>query len=233
MNKIIINRLKDLENIFIEKGSKQEKEKKEKYLLNKFPFYGLKKPQLKELSKEFLFFVKKQDKQIIVEIILYLSKKDEREWIYVIIFIFENNLKKFNEKDDLYLIKDLITINSWWDSVDSYSGIVLSKILLKFNNKKVTNDFLIELNSSENIWLQRSSLLGQLKFKNKWDFELQKRLILNVASNKDFWIQKAIGWTLREFAKNNAEDLVVNFIEKNKNKLSNLAAKEALRNIIK
>ncbi len=231
MNKNIFEKINELEKILINNSSKEEKEKKEKYLLNKFIHYGFKKDNLKLFSKEFLFFVKSKDKEVIKEIIKLLSKKLERDWIYIIIFIFESNLKIFKEKSDLYFIKELIIINSWWDSVDSYAGTILSKLLLMFHDKETIEKFLLELNKSENIWLQRSSLLGQLKFKTKWDFELQKKLILNVCNNKEFWIQKAIGWTLREFTRKNDQYLVQKFVEENKEKLTNLAIRESLRNI--
>jgi 3-methyladenine DNA glycosylase AlkD len=78
-------------------------------------------------------------------------------------------------------------------------------------------------NNSDNIWLNRSSLLFQLKYKTGTDTDLLGRYIKNLSSSKEFFIRKAIGWVLREYSKTNAA-WVRDFIRDNK--LAALSIKE-------
>jgi 3-methyladenine DNA glycosylase AlkD len=83
-------------------------------------------------------------------------------------------------------------------------------------------------NKSSNIWLQRSSLLFQKNYKKETDAELLSRYILNLRSSKEFFIQKAIGWMLREYAKTDA-GWVVDFV--NNNELAPLSKREAMKHL--
>ena len=78
--------------------------------------------------------------------------------------------------------------------------------------------------NSDNIWLNRTCLIFQLKYKNEVDFELLKSLIVQYQPNKEFFIQKAIGWSLRQYSKFNPE-AISTFI--NDIQLEGLAKREA------
>lgn len=82
--------------------------------------------------------------------------------------------------------------------------------------------------NSDNLWLNRSVLLFQLGYKKQTDFELLKVLCIQHQSSTAFFIQKAIGWSLREYAKTNSE-AVKNFVLVNN--LKPLSKKEALKNL--
>ena len=79
---------------------------------------------------------------------------------------------------------------------------------------------------SNNIWLQRSAVLFQLKYKQQLDTELLSYVINNLLGSKEFFINKAIGWILREYGKTNPK-WVLEFIDKTT--LSNLSRREAVR----
>lgn len=79
---------------------------------------------------------------------------------------------------------------------------------------------------SENIWLQRTCLIFQLRYKKETDFELMQSYIIRLAAQKEFFIRKAIGWALRQYAKENPE-AVKDFIARQE--LSNLSKREALK----
>ncbi|MFN4150372.1 MAG: DNA alkylation repair protein, partial [Candidatus Sericytochromatia bacterium] len=83
------------------------------------------------------------------------------------------------------------------------------------------------LNEVENIWQNRISILFQLHYKNKTNRDLLSKYILNHSNSKEFFIQKAIGWSLREYYKTNPE-WVIDFV--NNNDLKPLSKREALKN---
>ncbi|GAM75112.1 DNA alkylation repair enzyme [Vibrio ishigakensis] len=66
----------------------------------------------------------------------------------------------------------------------------------------------------------------QLKFKQETDIELLFELIKENQTDNEFFIQKAIGWALREYSKTDA-DCVIEFIESQQ--IEGLAKREGLK----
>jgi 3-methyladenine DNA glycosylase AlkD len=120
----------------------------------------------------------------------------------------------------------LIITNSWWDSVDFLAKYLLGNYLLQFPEE--TDSVILKFSNSENMWLNRSAILFQLGYKEKTNFDVLKSVCEKHKTSTEFFIQKAIGWALREYAKTNPET-VRNFVS-NFN-LKKLSEKEALKNI--
>jgi 3-methyladenine DNA glycosylase AlkD len=129
--------------------------------------------------------------------------------------------KKLWTRDTIKLIEYCIVHKSWWDTVDYLNSYGSGMYFKKFPELKeaLTSGW----NRSGNIWLNRSSLLFQLKYKTETDTELLGRYIKRLSSSKEFFIQKAIGWVLREYSKTDAA-WVRRFIRENK--LAALSVKE-------
>ncbi|WPR70631.1 DNA alkylation repair protein [Flavobacterium sp. NG2] len=197
-----------------------------KYMKNKFPFFGIKTPDRRQL----LSVLWKENKQEIQsnprKIARILFSKPEREFHYCAIEILIKELKNNFQEDDIHLIEELITTNSWWDSVDTISKYILGGYLSQFpqNITKIISKF----SKSNNLWLNRSTILFQLGYKTKTDFELLKKICITHQNSKEFFIQKAIGWALREFAKTDSQ-AVKEFVLVNN--LKPLSRKEALKNL--
>jgi len=189
-----------------------------KYMKNKFPFLGIKTPERKELSKDFLK-ERKKDKEVDWEFIFHCFELPEREFQYLAISYMDTVKNLFTIKD-MDNIERIIKTKSWWDSVDSISHIV-GYICLKYNEvrEKYVNKWIY----SENIWLKRVSILFQLKYKEKTDTEFLTKAILNNAETNEFFVDKAIGWALREYSKTNKK-WVREFI--NNSRLSKLSIRE-------
>ncbi len=128
--------------------------------------------------------------------------------------------------EDIQLIEKLILTNSWWDSVDTIAKYILGEYLLEFPLE--TKNTLERFSKSENMWLNRSAILFQSNYKQKTNSDFLFSECLKQAHSKDFFIQKAIGWALREYAKPNPE-AVKQFVANNN--LKPLSKKEALKNI--
>jgi len=197
-----------------------------KYMRNQFSFFGIKTDERRRVFKEILKENIKEIAENPREIALELYSKPQRELQYCSIEILIKRLKENYKKEDIQLIEKLIITNSWWDSVDTISKYILGEYLLEFplETQKVVERF----SNSENMWLNRSVLLFQLSYKEKTNFDLLKSECEKHKNSKEFFIQKAIGWALREYAKNNP-DAVRNYV--NQANLKPLSAKEALKNI--
>ena len=192
-----------------------------KYMKDKFPFLGLKRPERVALSKEFLK-LKKKDKEIDWEFIFKCYDMPEREFHYLAID-YMDKVKDLFMPNDMGNIEKLIMTKSWWDTVD-YINKIVGYIAMKY--PEVKDNIIRHWIYSDNIWLKRISIIFQLKYKEKTDKEFLKEAVLNNSRTDEFFINKAIGWALREYSKTNKE-WVKDFIENNS--LSNLSVREGSR----
>ena len=199
----------------------------EKYMRNQFMFLGIKTPLRKNLTQQFFKETKIKEEDFQPEFVSSLWQSIEREYQYVAMDYIELSLKKLR-KEDLFLLEELITTKSWWDTADMLAQKAVGKIAS--DHPEVISEIIEEWNKSENMWLQRSALLFQLKYKEHTDEKLLYRFINDHASSKEFFIQKAIGWVLREYSKTNP-DSVKQFISRNQ--LAKLSVREGSKYLTK
>lgn len=196
-----------------------------KYLLNKFEFFGITAPERKILLKQFIsdngLPEKKEFKRVIKELWLL----PQREYQLCAIEVLEKNINTCDE-NHIKLLEHLITNKSWWDTVD----FIAAKLVGRFfeNYPGLTRTYINKWLGSDNMWLQRTAIIFQLKYKKNTDYKLLFSCIQKCSGSKEFFIRKAIGWALREYAKTDPEKVIA-FVENNS--LSPLSKKEALRRI--
>ena len=197
------------------------------YMLNKFEFFGIKSPDRDAIVKPYLRTNNLKNFAELDQVIKELWEMPERELQYFAIDIFTSH-KKLWSQSSIKLIEHCIIHKSWWDTVD---GIASDWLGVHFNQFS-EQTFLItsQWNKSNNIWLQRSSILFQKSYKKNTDTALLASYILHLKDSKEFFIRKAIGWALREYSKTNPE-WVIAFVANNK--LSPLSEKEALKRVTK
>ena len=171
-----------------------------KYLKDRFVCYGIKSPVRNEIQRAWFNEVKKHDINH-WDLIYNLWAKDQREYHYIAVDYLNKLPVKEIEKNDYKKIEELITTNSWWDSVDSIASNFTGKYFRKYPEMK--KKVIVRWRNSDNMWLNRTTLIFQLKYKDDVDFELLKDLILQFQPVKEFFIQKAIGWSLRQYSKYN------------------------------
>lgn len=216
----------NLEAAFQENSHGENAVAMSKYMKNRFTFFGIKTTERRQLFKEVWKANKEEVAKNAREIAVALYAKDQREFHYCAIEILIKELKGKYREHDIDLIEKLLTLNSWWDSVDTISKNILGSYLLEFPEaiaKSITN-----FSNSENMWLNRSAILFQLGYKDKTDFDLLKKICSQHKLSSEFFIHKAIGWSLREYAKTNPEAVKKFVADAN---LKPLSRKEALKNL--
>ncbi|MCB0478604.1 MAG: DNA alkylation repair protein [Crocinitomicaceae bacterium] len=214
--------IKQIQSSFQESRNPEIAPAMEAYMKNHFKFLGIKSPDRRELARQFGPELRKWNQQELIDLCLQLWKLEEREYQYLALDILKWKYKKPQEKD-LQWIKELIVSKSWWDTVDLLASHTLGLYLISFPEKRVSisNDWI----QSDHLWLQRSTLIFQLKYKNVTDTDLLFQNILRLNSNRDFFIQKAIGWSLRELSKTDKR-LVQQFLDAHP-EIDKLARREA------
>ncbi|MDR6844368.1 DNA alkylation repair protein [Flavobacterium granuli] len=221
-----MNFIPSLEKAFTENSNAENAVAMSKYMKNNFQFFGIKTEERRQIFKKIWIENQKEVSDNPREIALFLYSKKERELHYCALEILIKSMKKNYIKEDIQLIEKIIINNSWWDSVDVIAKFILGDYLQQFPLE--TNAVISHFSNSENMWLNRSVILFQLGYKEKTNFDLLKSVCEKHKTSTEFFIQKAIGWALREFAKTDSE-AVENFVSVSK--LKKLSKKEALKNI--
>jgi len=216
--------INDLFKSFKENADEQQAAKMKAYMKNLFPFLGIPSPKRKELSKEFLTSSKKAN-QVEWNFVNECWEMPEREFQYLAINYLEV-VSKLLTTLDVHLIREIAIKKSWWDTIDGLDKVVGS-IALKHPE---VNSILLEWSTDENMWLRRIAIDHQLSRKEKTDAELLEQIIINNLGQSEFFINKAIGWSLREYSKTNP-NWVKSFLNKYKDKLNTLSFKEASKYI--
>lgn len=192
------------------------------YMKGHFPFFGIKTPLRRELLKEHIAIHGKPLLEELPSITRSAFSLPEREMHQVALDLMMKAAKKMGPHD-LPLVEDLITTKSWWDTVDALAVNVVGVILKRY--PKEINTWNAHWMHSNDLWLNRTALLFQLKWKEEIDEKLMFANIDSLATHPDFFIRKAIGWVLREYS-STAPDSVRAFVSSRS--LSPLSVREAL-----
>lgn len=193
------------------------------YLRNQFDFYGVSSPEQQLIRKEVFMEAGVPSPDQVEPMIHELWALPQREYQYFGLFLVEKTIKKA-DKDFIPVLEFMIVNKSWWDTVDMIATHHVATHFRRFPD--LIPAFIHKWLFSGNIWLQRTAILFQLKYKEKTDTSLLFDLITQLAGHKDFFIRKAIGWALREYSKTDPEK-VMGFV--NDQALSPLSKREALK----
>lgn len=196
------------------------------YMRNKFEYLGIKSPLRRELTKPFLTKSSLPSLKEIWPIVRELWNQPEREYQYFAME-FASRYSRSVEKNWIDQYESLIVSKSWWDTVDFIAATLVGHYFKVFPDmiESVTRRWM----RSGNIWLQRTCLIFQLKYKDDVNTDLLSSFIKELCTSKEFFITKAIGWSLREYSKRNPS-WVLDFVQNNT--LQPLSRREALKRII-
>ena len=195
-----------------------------KYMQDKFRFLGVRGATRTEIYKKY-FPDARKTKIIDWDFVESCWNKEEREFQYVVVYYLKA-MQKFLKREDISRLKYLIVTKSWWDTVDLLAKVVGSLII----RIEGYDQIMLEWSKDSNIWLRRVAILYQLSLKDKVDEIILDKILVNNLGDNEFFINKAVGWALRDYSKYNPE-WVREFIKKNKDNMANLSIREASKYI--
>ena len=167
------------------------------YMKHKFSFLGIKSPERKGILRKVVNNHKTELKDQLDLIVKDLYALQEREYHYCAMEICARFKKRQYQLSDIALVEILITTHSHWDTVDFIAKHIYGQYLKE--HPEQVNLTVEKFTNSENMWLNRSAILFQLGYKETTDSDLLFALCDQHKSSKEFFIQKAIGWSLREY----------------------------------
>ena len=138
----------------------------------------------------------------------------------------------FQTPESLPLYWHMVVTGAWWDLVDEIAAHLVGGIL-RSHPDEVTPTIRAWA-TDEDLWLRRTAILAQIRFKDATDTDLLAEVLeANLEDSlhgKQFWIRKAVGWSLRSYAPTDA-DFVLRFAREHRDRLSGLSLREALKHL--
>jgi len=215
-----------LKKLYLQNANPAQAVPMKRYMRDQFEYLGIKTPQREALANK---FIKENGLPPIAQldtILRDLWSLPQREFQYTatnILGRFENKL----EAEFITTIEYLLVTKSWWDTVDVLAGHAIGTQFKRFPAVKAK--YLKKWRKSDNFWLRRTTLLFQLGYKKETDFDLLCELVYENLGSDEFFINKAIGWALRQYAWTDPKP-VKKFVKATK-ELHPLSRREALKNI--
>jgi 3-methyladenine DNA glycosylase AlkD len=215
--------LRSLRTHFERHGHPEHAPAMERYLRHQFQCLGIKTPERTTLFKQFVREQGLPELNALPAVLLALWALPQREFQYVGCDLLEHFRKQLTP-DLLLTVEQLITTRSWWDTVDSLAIHTVGTLCHRY--PEAGSAAIEAWRCSDNIWLRRTTLLFQLMYKTETDQSLLFALIQDNAASQEFFLQKAIGWALREYSKTHAQ-AVEAFVATHR--LAPLSRREALK----
>src|SRR6202011_3349901 len=199
------------------------------YMKTSMPFYGVPTPEREQIHRELNARFVISNRKDYEHAVLGLWMLPHREEKYFAIAV-ARNFRDFIVPESMPLYRRLIEEGAWWDTVDEVAAHLVGTVLL--HHRKDIAQIMDRWIAETDTWIRRAAIISQLTHKDKTDHARLFRYSLAQAAEKEFFIRKAIGWALRQYAYT-APDRVRDFITKNRIKLSPLTYREASRVLIK
>ncbi|CAM5479315.1 DNA alkylation repair protein OS=Streptomyces tendae OX=1932 GN=GUR47_30185 PE=4 SV=1 [Streptomyces tendae] len=196
------------------------------YMRDVAPFLGLTSPVRRSLSRTVLAGVPRPDEADCTAVALRCWRLPEREYHYFAVDYLRRYVTHCSS-DFLAVARYLLTTAPWWDTVDLLAAHVVGGLVAADRGLIADMDAWIE---DEDLWLVRAALLHQLRHKERTDTDRLFGYCLRRSGHGDFFVRKAVGWCLREYAKTDA-DAVRAFVAEHRTRLAPLSAREALRTV--
>lgn len=193
------------------------------YMRDQFEFLGIKSKPNGELQRQFYAEHGLPAVEELDAVLRDLWALPQREFQYAAVGLL-SKMQKTLPPDFVQTMEYLIVTKSWWDTVDSLAAHLVGAHFKRC--PEVRQAVLPEWRASDNFWLRRTCLLFQLDYKNETDFDLLKDIIRENLGSREFFINKAIGWALRQYTRIDPEG-VREFVSSTP--LHPLSSREALK----
>jgi 3-methyladenine DNA glycosylase AlkD len=196
------------------------------YMRHQFPFLGITSPQQTQLNRTILAGLARPDEADLVAVAEGCWALDEREFQYFACAYLRRHVKVGTPRL-VPVVRSLIVTKSWWDTVDTLAAHTIGPLVAAHPSLVSTMDEWIE---DENMWLVRTAILHQLQYKDRTDAQRLFRYCSTRAGHPDFFIRKAIGWALRQYAHTDS-DAVRGYLDRAAAILSPLSVREASKHL--
>ncbi len=190
------------------------------YMRGKFIFYGIAAPKRRALYRDFLKAEKKNG--AVDYAFLDRCWADEHREFQYVVFDYLTALENFLTYDDIFVMGKYVRTKQWWDTIDFFDEIIGG---IGLRDGRV-NGLMLDWSLDGDFWVRRIAIDHQLGRKEKTDAALLEKIIVNNLGSNEFFVNKAIGWALRDYSKTNPA-WVKDFLSRHGGEMSKLSLREA------
>lgn len=208
-----------------ERSNLERAAKMKAYMRDKFEFFGIMATERKEIAKPYFLKENRPDVDDLKGIVLTLWDVERREVQQLAMELVEKYKKELNATH-FELLEKMIIKKSWWDTVDYIAATLVGNLVRRFPEEG--KKWIEKWRYSGNMWLVRTTMIFQLKYRDEVDEDLLFSIIRENSEDKEFFIRKAIGWALRQYGRE-MPDRVRWFVDNHE--LSGLSRREALKHL--
>lgn len=201
------------------------------YMKNRFEFLGIPAPERRKACVDIIRQLKTADADQLLAVATDLWACKEREYQYLAVDILARHYRRLRPEDVPALLA-LAQQKSWWDSVDGLAGVLGDLLRLHLTGDREIQKTMDAALLHEDFWVRRIALLHQLGWREKTDVDRLCRYALTLAGEDEFFIRKAIGWALRDYAWHDPA-MIKTFLDQHKDQFSALTQREASKNLEK
>ncbi len=196
------------------------------YLRDQFPFLGLAAPAQRALARTVVAGLPRPDEAVLRAVALGCWRLDEREYQYFACDWLRTHVR-VPGPGFLATLRTLITTKPWWDTVDPLATRVVGGLVTRHPQLVAQMD---AWSAGPDRWLVRTAILHQLHRGDRTDTERLFGYCSRQAGHPDFFVRKAIGWALRQYARTDP-GAVRAYVDRERDRLSPLSAREATKHL--
>lgn len=218
-----------------EAGDPDRAAQQQRYLRSELPFVGLGAPELKALLRPLVVehrFIDRGSCEAAVQE-LWDDATHREEWYAAVALLRHRTYGEWVDPDLLPLLEHLVRTGAWWDVVDEIASHLVGQVL-RDHRAVVTPVMEAWSADPDSLWVRRAAMLAQLRHGEDTDTDLLARVLVanldDTAYGKEFFIRKALGWALRQYARTDAA-WVQTFVATHADRLSGLSRREALKHL--
>ena len=202
------------------------------YMKSEMPYLGVQTPALRALCRAVFAAHPLDNRDRWLDTVLALWRRAEyREERYAAITLAGHRAyRDFQTLEALPTYEEMVVDGAWWDYVDAIATRLAGGLLSRHPREMKRR--MRGWARGADIWKRRTAILSQLSFKDATDVDLLHACIAPSIEHREFFLRKAIGWALREYAKTDP-DGVAAYVRANARRMSALSKREALRNLVK
>ena len=202
------------------------------YMKSEMPFHGVGAVPLRKACREVFRNLELENEEAWRAAVLDLWRNARfREERYAAIELSGiRDARPWQTMRALPMYEEMIVSGAWWDFVDVIASHRLGAILA--SEPKPMRRAMLAWSRDPDLWKRRSSILCQLRFKEKTDLDLLYACIEPSLDSKEFFLRKAIGWALRQYAWTDPDE-VARYVRENEPRMSGLSRREALKNVVR
>ena len=219
----IVGMIRAIRAVFVPLADPERARQMKDYMRGQFEFLGIPTPARRAAVLTMLRAFEPGDSSGLLDAVRRLWAMREREYQFAALDLLDCHHRLLSRKDLPALLK-LVEVKSWWDTVDGLAGIIGQIVRQEKRGGQRIMDRCV---SAKNLWIRRVAMLHQVGWRAETDTARLFSYAEHLAPETDFFIRKAIGWALRDYAKHDRA-AVERFVNRMESALSGLSRREAL-----